>query len=250
MSHNHKFGYLKSITIIHSVGFGYAYFMPKTFTPYPKAAKDTPSSFFSLFLTWKYCYMEIFCTRDLWYQIPLTRIDCWWPPCKRALIRFQPCTRDFHLCPNGEIFQNSPSCPVVHKAWNGKWKEWEFCTCPLIDNGNIEHGKLCRWDILYGWWEYATWEFFKREFSKSRYVYVSWTWSRLRVDISHFQDIPRDVGVEFWILHLTTLLHYLSDQLISHYMRNEGLLSILYVNLAFTLSCKSIEIKTPLLHST
>jgi hypothetical protein len=34
--------------------------------------------------------------------------------------------------------QNSLSCPVVHKAWKGTWKEWELCTCPLIDNGNIQ----------------------------------------------------------------------------------------------------------------
>jgi hypothetical protein len=26
---------------------------------------------------------------------------------------------------------------VVHKAWKGMWKEWEFCTCSLIDDGNI-----------------------------------------------------------------------------------------------------------------
>jgi hypothetical protein len=47
-------------------------------------------------------------------------------------------TWNFHLCPNGEISQNSLSCPVVHKAWKGMWKEWEFCTCLLIDNGNIQ----------------------------------------------------------------------------------------------------------------
>jgi hypothetical protein len=35
-------------------------------------------------------------------------------------------------------FPKSLSCPVVHKAWKGMWKEWEFCTCPLIDNGNIQ----------------------------------------------------------------------------------------------------------------
>ena len=52
-------------------------------------------------------------------------------------------TRIFHLCPNGKISQNSPSCPVVHiKAWKGMWTKWEFCTCPLIDNGNVEHGKI------------------------------------------------------------------------------------------------------------
>ena len=37
-----------------------------------------------------------------------------------------PPTWSFHLCPNGEISQNSLSCPVVHKAWKGMWKEWEF----------------------------------------------------------------------------------------------------------------------------
>ena len=47
-------------------------------------------------------------------------------------------TWNFHLCSNGEISPNSLSCPVVHKAWKGVWKEWEFCTCPLIDNGNIQ----------------------------------------------------------------------------------------------------------------
>ena len=47
------------------------------------------------------------------------------------------CTWNFHLCPNGEIFQNSLSCPMVHKAWKGMWKEWEFCSCPLINNGNV-----------------------------------------------------------------------------------------------------------------
>jgi hypothetical protein len=26
---------------------------------------------------------------------------------------------------------------MVHKAWKGMWKEWEFCTCSLIDDGNI-----------------------------------------------------------------------------------------------------------------
>ena len=46
-------------------------------------------------------------------------------------------TWNFHLCPNGDISQDSLSCPVVHKAWKGMWKEWEFCSCPLIDNGNI-----------------------------------------------------------------------------------------------------------------
>ena len=59
MNHNHMFGYLKSMTIIYSVGFGYANLMPKTFTPYPKTNKETPSSFLST-LIWEYCYMECF----------------------------------------------------------------------------------------------------------------------------------------------------------------------------------------------
>ena len=33
---------------------------------------------------------------------------------------------ELHLCPNREISQNSPSCPVVHKVWKEMWKEWEL----------------------------------------------------------------------------------------------------------------------------
>ena len=46
-------------------------------------------------------------------------------------------TWNFHLCPNGEISQNSLSCPMVHKAWKGMKKAWEFCSCPLIANGIV-----------------------------------------------------------------------------------------------------------------
>lgn len=45
MNHNHTFGCLKSMPIIYSIGFGYAYLMPKTFTAYLKTNKGTPSSF-------------------------------------------------------------------------------------------------------------------------------------------------------------------------------------------------------------
>ena len=38
--------------------------------------------------------------------------------------------------------------------------------------------------------------FFKREFSKSKYSYVSLELLSPVVDISHSQDRPRDVGVE------------------------------------------------------
>ena len=77
-------------------------------------------------------------------------------------------TWNFHLCPNGEISQDSLSCPVVYKAWKGMWKEWEFCTCPLIDNGNIQldmgnyvNGTFCmdHGNMLHG-------SFLKGEFQK------------------------------------------------------------------------------------
>ena len=57
--------------------------------------------------------------------------------------------KNFHLCPNGEISQKSPSCPVVHRAWKGMWKKWKFCTCPMIDNENVDHGILYRLEIVW-----------------------------------------------------------------------------------------------------
>ena len=30
---------------------------------------------------------------------------------------------------------------MVHKAWKGIWKEWEFCSSLLIDNGNVQLDK-------------------------------------------------------------------------------------------------------------
>ena len=27
---------------------------------------------------------------------------------------------------------------MVHKVGKGLWKAWEFCSCPLIDNGNVQ----------------------------------------------------------------------------------------------------------------
>ena len=27
---------------------------------------------------------------------------------------------------------------MIHKACKGMWKEWEICSCPLIDNGNVQ----------------------------------------------------------------------------------------------------------------
>jgi hypothetical protein len=73
-------------------------------------------------------------------------------------------TWNFHLCPNEEISPNSLSCPVVHTAWKAMWKKWEFCTCPLIDNGTIllDMENYVNGTFLYGLWEYATWEFFER----------------------------------------------------------------------------------------
>ena len=80
----------------------------------------------------------------------------------------QEITWNFHLCPNGEISQNSLSCLVIHKAWKGICKEWEFCSCPLIDNGNVHldvrnnvNGTFCLDDgnMLLG-------SFFKGKFQK------------------------------------------------------------------------------------
>ena len=57
---------------------------------------------------------------------------------------------------------------MVQKAWKGMWKEWEFCSCPYIDNesvqldmGNCVDGTFCmdNENMLLG-------SFFKGKFQK------------------------------------------------------------------------------------
>ena len=70
--------------------------------------------------------------------IKLLNITCTLVATSVILCNLECITWNFHSCLNEEISRNSPSCPMVHKAWKGMWKEWEFCSCPLIDNANVQ----------------------------------------------------------------------------------------------------------------